>query len=344
MGNSKKGFTLLELMVVIFIIGLLMAVIVKLAAGGIESARNAKCLATMRNLAVHTVSYATGSGKYPLAGSVEWCKRVYTGSDFIYKHYETLGWIRWDSQRAYHGNDGSVRKSLLDNFDKWYVSTYNQDRNVRKRVMGISAFDAVRKEGSSESDFENYSDEDDNDDGEIESYVESQVKTGYTCPSHIKAMKVWKPKWLPPMWSYVMNSKFGWQARKKSGPYSGGAPRMGYSALARPDKTLLFAEMCWSEIDGKKPEFSTDGGTAYDCVLQNGEETIGFNHRSGRDQVAHVVFADTHVEVIRLPKGGESYGNRSALTKFLCNGDDWGIVGREYRRIHENKDNGGEND
>ena len=346
MNSLRKGFTLLELMAVILIIALLMAVIVAMSKGGIESARSAKCLANMRNLATSVVSVAMGSGKYPLAGSVEWYERHYNrGSNtFTYKYYETLGWIRWDSKNAYHGNDGSVRSSLVGNFENWYVSTYTQDVDVRKRVMGVSAFDAVPKGGEND-DVENFS-EDDNDDEEIESYVESQVKTGFVCSEHIRTVrnerpKSLKPKCLPPLWSYVMNEKFGWQVMKGKGSYSGGAPRVGYTAIARPDKILLFAEMCWTKIGGKEPGFSQEGGTKYDCVLQykgKDPEVIGFNHRSGRDLVAHVVFADTHVEVIRMPKGGESWENRRNLTRYLCNGDDWGIVGKSYKIIHENKD------
>ena len=67
----KKGFTLVELLVVIGILGILSAVLIGSFAGGTESARAVKCLTNMRNLATACQTYGMSYGFYPLAGSIE---------------------------------------------------------------------------------------------------------------------------------------------------------------------------------------------------------------------------------------------------------------------------------
>ena len=73
----KRAFSLVELIVVIGIIGVLAGVLFASFSGGTESARAAKCLSNMRNLAQAAISTATNGRKltwdtsyhYPLAGS-----------------------------------------------------------------------------------------------------------------------------------------------------------------------------------------------------------------------------------------------------------------------------------
>ena len=56
----KKGFTLVEMLVVIGIIGILVGVLVASFSGGTESARNAQCLTNMKNLAGACQSHGMG--------------------------------------------------------------------------------------------------------------------------------------------------------------------------------------------------------------------------------------------------------------------------------------------
>ena len=46
---------------------------------------------------------------------------------------------------------------------------------------------------------------------------------------------------------------------------------------------------------------------------------IGFNHKVGKNKVAHVVFADSHVEQLILPSS-PSANKLQSLTANLCNG------------------------
>jgi len=310
----KKGFTVLELLVVILVIGLLMAVLTTAVVGGTAAARSAKCLANLRNLSAAAVSAAMASGghDYPLAGSVEWYEVVYTGSDFIRKYYETQGWIGWNSGKAYKGNDGSVRESLVEKgFPKWYRSAYDYERETKANAD----LTCLRR-------------------GSMWRAVNHNREV-YICPEHKKAVREKLRSKLPPNWSYVMNSKFGWQARKSKGGYHGGPPNLDYGNIARPDKFLMFAELNWTKLPGcDEPKFSNEPGIDCDCVLQYGEgERIGFNHKVGRDWAAHVVFSDTHVEVIRFPKTKTAEGDLRNLTKYLCEGSDWVIENGKFKKL-----------
>ena len=86
--RRRTGFTLIELLVVIGIIGILSGVMLGVFGGASESAKAAKCMNNMRNLAVACHNYASAnSGAYPAAGSYE-----YFGTKYV---YERRGWISW---------------------------------------------------------------------------------------------------------------------------------------------------------------------------------------------------------------------------------------------------------
>ena len=316
MKASKKGFTLLELLVVILIISVLMGVLVKAINGGSASARSAKCLANLRNLSTAAVSVAMNGGSYPMAGSVEHWEMVYTGSDFIYKFYEAQGWIGWYSSGAYHGNDGSIRKSLVkDNFPSWYISSYNTDK-VSSGGEKDNKCGVCLKRGTLW-------------------WAVKGNREMYICPEHKKAVREKLKSKNMPNWSYVMNSTFGWQSKEKDGGFHGGPPDKGYGDIARPDKTIMFAELNWTKLPGcADPKYSTAPGTECDSVLQYAKgERIGFNHKTGRDWAAHVVFCDTHVEVIRFPKHGTTEDDLKRLTKYLCEGSDWAIKNGVFEKL-----------
>lgn len=310
--NMKKGFTILELLAVILIIALLMAVLVKAVAGGIAASRSAKCLANMRNLASAAVSHAMGGGSYPLAGSVEWYEVVYTGSDFIRKYYESYGWIGWNSGKAYNGNNGSIRESLVEKgFPQWYRSAYDYERETQANAD----YTCLRR-------------------GTLWGTM-NHNRQAYLCPEHRRAVREKLRAKFPPNWSYVMNSNFGWQARKNQGGYHGDPPQLSYGDIARPDKYLMFAELNWTKLpDCDQPKFSNEPGTDCDCVLQYRDgERIGFNHKVGRDWGAHAVFSDTHVEVIRFPKTKTTEADLRNLTKYLCEGKDWAIKNGKFEKL-----------
>ena len=153
-----------------------------------------------------------------------------------------------------------------------------------------------------------------------------------------------------PVWSYAMNSYFGWTENVKNfGLRDAGRPGVEYGdnnkAGVNADRLLLFAELQWEDWTGVQPDFSTSSGYDNDGILQygsasktHGNEIIGFNHKSGRDVVAHVVFLDGHTDKIVLPmKRGKktqpqlSKAEMQELTTWLCQGKSIRFNGSNHK-------------
>ena len=297
----KKAFTIVELLVVIGIIALLMGVLIISFAGGTESARAAKCLTNLKNLATAFNSYAMNRNIYALAGSIE--AFDFDESDGVKnvreKYYEQVGWISWNSRQAYKSNP----TTHISN-SGWFTSAYEQDFDTREYCLT---------------------------NGALWKYV-SGNRDVYVCPIHYRDM----PKNNKPCWSYVMNSVFGFDDTKGSDAKS--PIWFEYGTLDRADRTLLFGELQWAKLEsGSAPNTSASSGFENDCTLQYeedmGKERIGFNHKDGRDMVAHVIFADGHVEKLRQPKKGMSEHEMWELTKWLCEGKDVSFNGQRYEEL-----------
>ena len=298
----KKGFTLVELLVVIGILGILSAVLIGSFAGGTESARNAHCLTNMKNIASACQSYGMANGHYPLAGSIEKMKiRESTAGKNVRKvYYELPGWLSWNSQGGVYANGPSSHASSAS----WYTSAYSQDQTARDHAYT---------------------------NGVLWKYV-SGNRSIFQCPAHVK--KFGKK---PPAWSYVMNSYFGWDvsggATARPESYYG----VPFGSLARSDRRLLLAEIPYMGIE-TTANTSESSGTDCDCVLQyqdrDGGEMIGFNHSSGkRAKFAHVVFADGHTEKLAWPKSGLNEARVKELTKWLCSAVDVSFNGSYYEEL-----------
>ena len=286
----KRAFTLLELLVVIGIIGVLVASLVHFVTGGMEASRAAQCKANLKNLAEavgNCMAADTDYHRYPLAGSLEHMNVGYiqSGSANNSKCYwEQSGWISWNSNGAYRNGP----KNHVANMS-WFTSCYEQDRETRHYCLTNGALWSAMSASS----------------------------PSYVCPNHPRVMKE-----ANPAWSYVMNAYFGWDTTMGRGPRDfWGQTTNGL----RADKRLLFAEIQWTDYTGDKPEANSSPGTKYDGVLQyrgcggNAEaEAIGFNHKTGRDVVAHVVYADAHVDEIGWKDGQDL----QELTKWLCEAKD----------------------
>lgn len=296
----KKAFTLVELLVVIGILGILSAVLIGSLSSGTESARAAKCLTNMKNLASACQTYGMASGHYPLAGSVERLTIDDSrGVRNIQERYSELpGWISWYSAGAY----ASKPNSHVANAG-WFISAYSQDEEANLYCLT---------------------------NGALWKYL-SGNRGVYVCPDHKIAAGS-----LPPFFTYLMNEAFGWDdSEGQDDPKGENYHGKRYADLARADRILLFAEMQWKSGIASDPIVSEGAGTTCDCTLQHSKsEMIGFNHTSGkREKVAHLVFADGHTEKLRLPKGGMGNSEIAELTKLLCKGKDIELVGSRYQEL-----------
>lgn len=313
----KKGFTMIEMLVVIGIIGILSGILVASFSGGTESARAAKCLSNMRSLAQACLTAGaadTDWHKYPAAGSHEHMWIDPNGSSPHVVYGEIKGWVSWFSQGAYVG-DVRTHKGSASMMTSLY-STENE-----QNLFCLT-------------------------NGALWKYVGGNASV-YVCPNHAKR----KGLKHDPAWSYIMNSKFGWDYSK--GSRTVGDQRQTFGSVDRADKLLLFAELPYSGIGSWQPD-GTGSGTDCDCVLQfngtlagdtsplaSGTENIGVNHKNGRNLFAHVAYADGHAEKLRIPYTGNikspkiDDGELNQLTAWLCTGTDVTFDGKKYQKFNQ---------
>jgi len=171
----KKGFTLVELMIVIGIIGILSAILLKSVSGSSESARAVKCLANLHDLANACQATALDDGEHncPRAGSGEYTSMsMVLGKGFSKTYGETRGWVSWTSMGAYRNSPKQSQYS-----SSWLISTY--EKNQDKRLYALTNGTIWKAIGGNSS--------------------------SYRCPLHEQCAK---KKGESPIWSYVMNEYF----------------------------------------------------------------------------------------------------------------------------------------
>ncbi len=307
----KKAFSLVELLVVIAIIAILAGVLMASFGGGTASARAARCLSNMKNLASACQTYGMKERHYPLAGNLVYMYMDESrGIRNVKRTYnENAGWISSYSQNMFPSTSYGSPQS---------ISLYSSDREQTNYALT---------------------------NGVLFKYVSGSRET-YVCPEHAKH----KGKSVQVNWSYLMNAEFGWNklGRAKANNTSG---RREYGTLPRSDKTLLFSEVPFMGFNSWQPEgsasstdtdailqYSESGLDASSKTINSGggsSEEIGVNHKSGRFYFAHVAFADGHVEKLRVPMNGKKPNTSgfAELTSWLCAGYDVSFDGRRYSRV-----------
>lgn len=293
---KKRGFTLIELIVVIGILGLLMATLVHYITGGTESARSAQCKTNLKNLHSAFVAVAandTEYNHYPLAGSAEHMTMSIGQSGGKAHYYEQKGWVSWYSNGAYKNSPStSVAQGewVTTAYDTGDRAMYAMTNGAVWSVMGASA-------------------------------------ESFRCPNHVKAWNARGEK-TPPNWSYACNAWFGGDGKVGTGLSSASWGRSVKNTQSdnqkhnlNADKRLLFAELQWSDFEGLQPDFSSSGHKNDGTLHYRGSckgieaEAIGFNHKSGdgRDTVAHIVYLSGAVDEITWKDQ-----DLKELTKWLC--------------------------
>lgn len=312
--RSCAGFTLIELIIVIGLIGALTAILLGQFTGLTESARATECLTHLRNLGMAVQSCGMTEDYYPAAGDSE---------------YYTIN--ASEARMYYHVHKGFVSRYKTPNPYRGDGATSHQNINSPTAYGDGSENDEIRLIFCVTN-------------GALWQYGAKRLDE-YVCPSHRLDAK--KSNIHGIGWSYVMNSYFGYDWSRGSKTTAGLYRSVKYGNCKRPDRRLLFAELPWNvdtnpqQADLKYPNSpsGTENNPLYDGVLQYDDkeggdawsgtpEWIGFNHWAGKEPVAHVCFADGHTEKLRL--GSSKKQDIVNLTAWLCQADD----------VQYNKDNG----
>ncbi len=300
--RAKHGFTMIELLVVIGIIGVLAAVIISQFSGSTETARATQCMTNMRNLAVAAHNYALGNrdGNYPFAGSYKAISL--SNRDGFTKQRGWISYTEGGSVSKFSETQLESRLYSLTNGTLWELTgrsfaTYQCPCHVR----------ACKNKGL---------------DAPVWSYIMNRFfgfDQGSGNPVSWNGLSLQKKEW-----AWYENGK------EKRRPFSADKVLMfaEIPVIEREGVSAVSLEASGTEGDSilqADSNFSNTGAKG---------ESIGFNHKLGRGYSGHVAFADGHVEKLLQPNvNNPSSSAEKELTMWLCDGDELSINGSEYKRI-----------
>jgi len=312
----RRGFTIIELLVVIGILGVLLIALLPMVGGSRDSALTAKCKNNMKNLAlgVITCAQANEHGHFPAAGmyrSVDW------KSSKKKNYYPHRPWI------SNYGDASKLNRSMgTAEPGKVVEFSSESEEEVRMALTNGVIWQAA---GSS---FEIY-----------------------RCPVHAREYEK-EHSGRQPGWSFMMNQEFGFNLSGDGihnfmGSSINGAIHVAIDskgtrskdAYRGHDKVLLLAEIQGIEVNDTKHGITlrpVTGGHGADAVLDyTQDESMGFNHKIGKKNYGgNVAFADGHVDTIMMPTE-QTY--IKDLTRYLCQGYPVPHDGSRYTPSEDDK-------
>lgn len=300
--RRKTGFTLIELLVVMSIIAILAAALTTQVTKMRETARAMKCKANLRTLAQAALNYGVDHSRMPWAGSHEDVNAVRSAGGFITRVDLRRGWVDW-----------TTKGGTIEGWPKTYLS----GPSFSGKGTMIAAIDEQAGYLSVTN-------------GSLWSYVSRDLST-YVCEAHKSKVKSELKNVKQVYRSYFMSGYFGYN--KDYYPVSRGYRDVylnDLSARGSAGTLLLFAELPVQQ-SGVDSQLAVDGvietviagyNNGTDTRSKPQREVLGFNHAVGKRSVAHVAYADGHVDVLHTGANTLTVDQTRALTYFLCNGYD----------------------
>lgn len=309
--KRKKGFSLIELLIVIGIIAVLGGVMLTQFSSSTESALATSCLNNMRSLCNGVLAQASKDSFYPAAGSYKYLE-LNQGSEDFNKELDHPGWIDAVSVSCYHdgSDDGESQRNAIEKGSIWRAMG-----GARSAYVCPSHIKSCTR-GNKPTPKWSYA---------MNGYF------GWNCGKRYAGGNGGSRSYG----SGSMSFKFSSSILKRSAdkvllfaeiPFVqniGQEPEFETSANTLNDPILQFAA---GDGDAKYNKSAEQGGAA--------PEAIGFNHKSGNDYSAHVAFADGHCVKLLLPRDCNEDDLRS-LTSWLCSGQDYTFNGSRYEKVEE---------
>ncbi len=353
----RKGFTMIELLVVIVILGILAAALVPTVGGFLNAGGAAESRNNLRRLGAAVNAYRSDhSNAYPSAGGVCTSFVWRDPSDSTKKekrHGRAPGWVYFEHSCERETELSRVGDGNGDSYGCGEMSSETGDMtgdfvneagickcyNSKTTEGGISPKPAAWYEtsgsdaGSAKVAILN---------GALYAYLDENI-TAYTNKDFNERARETlgvAPKSI--VRAYAMNVVTGAdkdiydvheEYARTTGTSHGAAIRGGAAKLlpmeseaevasmeAMPVKTVLFVEL---DLDNNnvKSANSLEGDQVWDW--DKGDEIMGFNHENGGVMEAHVCFADGHVEAIRDPSRDPTSpddSRRKKLSKWYGSG------------------------
>lgn len=300
--RKKTGFTLIELLVVMSIIGVLSAALITQVTKMRETARAMKCKSNLKSLAQAALNYGVDHSRMPWAGSHEDVNPRRTSSGFTTYVDLRRGWVDWTSP------GGSI-----ETWPKPYSSgaSFSSKGKMVAAINDTAGYMSVTN-------------------GVLWSYMGKDFSS-YVCEAHKSKVKNETTIKLPIYRSYFMNGYFGYN--KDYVPLASNYRDVYLNSLSARGSAatlLLFAELPIKQA-GVDEKLALDGvietvivgyNNGSDTQSRPQQEVLGFNHTVGKRNVAHVAYADGHVDVFHSTADGLKDDQLKGLTYFLCNGYD----------------------
>ena len=304
----KKGFTLIEMLVVIAIIGILAGIVVPLSGDALRTSRETTCRNNLKNLHAAAVNHANDKdGKLPRAGSFE--VRDHTG---IY--HERRGWVSWIREGSIQGYSSGQRQEQLSHMeDGWKVG---ESFNAKRAMFAIT-------------------------NGTLFAYTSGDLGI-YVCPEALKADAFKGFGERKGFSTYVMNEFFHyegckdhrWDDPRRLSRIGTGTETIcsnmdnsnrGFKGFTPESANLLL----FAEHDGHSAR-TTDFAVGHNCVLHvpgdapDGKKAsiLGTYHGKKGNPIGMVVFLDGHITAERTTvPAGDSKPEVSNLAYWLCRGE-----------------------